>query len=188
MINSVLSFVEKSLNEYIRMRFDLNEDKVIIGNLTTQEGTLAIKDQNKIVLSLVNIQEERMLKGSGKVFSKGSMGESGFSNPPIHLNLYLLFTSYFEQQLFNEGLKFLSLVIGFFQAQNVFNSVDFTEFSFDIEKLVFELENLSFQEQNNLWGSLGCKYIPSVLYKVRMISITENVIQQVGEVIREQNR
>jgi hypothetical protein len=42
-----------------------------------------------------------------------------------------------------------------------------------IEKLVVELHQLNFEQQNNLWAVLGAKYLPSVLYKVRAISIQE---------------
>jgi hypothetical protein len=43
--------------------------------------------------------------------------------------------------------------------------------------------NLSFQEQNNLWGSMGAKYVPSVLYKVRMVTIDEgSIVLEVPEI------
>jgi hypothetical protein len=29
---------------------------------------------------------------------------------------------------------------------------------------------------NNLWGILGSKYLPSVMYKLRMISISEEFV------------
>ncbi len=68
---------------------------------------------------------------------------------------------------------------------NVFTP--FTHPSLDpgIEKLVFELYNLSFEQLNQVWGMLGGKYYPSVLYKMRVISIDEMSIEAEGEPIKE---
>jgi hypothetical protein len=34
-----------------------------------------------------------------------------------------------------------------------------------------ELYSLSLEQQNQLWGSLGAKYLPSAIYKVRLVVI-----------------
>jgi hypothetical protein len=36
------------------------------------------------------------------------------------------------------------------------------------------LVNLSIQEINNVWAILGAKYMPSVVYKMRMVVLQEN--------------
>jgi hypothetical protein len=38
---------------------------------------------------------------------------------------------------------------------------------------------------NHLWGILGGKYVPSVLYKMRVVSIEEEVEDSIGEPIME---
>ena len=40
-----------------------------------------------------------------------------------------------------------------------------------IEKLIVEMISLTFEQQNHMWGTLGAKYLPSVLYKVRMLVV-----------------
>ena len=35
---------------------------------------------------------------------------------------------------------------------------------------MLDMENLNIQDASNLWGMLSGKYLPSVLYKVRMVS------------------
>jgi hypothetical protein len=42
-----------------------------------------------------------------------------------------------------------------------------------IIKLIVELYTLNFEQQNHLWGFLGAKYMPSVMYKARLLSIQE---------------
>jgi hypothetical protein len=32
------------------------------------------------------------------------------------------------------------------------------------------------QEQSNLWSTLGAKYMPSVLYKVRVVTIDQQML------------
>ena len=44
-------------------------------------------------------------------------------------------------------------------------------FPSSIDRLVFDLHNLSFEQLNHLWSVLGGTYVPSVLYKVRLVKI-----------------
>ena len=99
------------------------------------------------------------------------------SNPPIHFNLYLMFASYFSGSNYQEGLKFISQTIGFFQGQNVFTQQNSPGLDRGIEKLVMDIYNLDITELSNLWGVLSGKYLPSVLYKVRMVSVSANAVR-----------
>jgi hypothetical protein len=105
------------------------------------------------------------------------------------MNLFILFSTNFTGQLVKESLKFISVIIGFFQNNNVFTSEEYPDMKND--KLIFEIFNLNFLEQNNLWASMGAKYVPSILYKVRMIVIEEGLIQfeipEVGKVDDDKN-
>ena len=47
-----------------------------------------------------------------------------------------------------------------------------------LEKLSLELLNLSIHEVNNVWSILGAKYMPSIVYKVRMLAVQENWIAE----------
>ena len=41
----------------------------------------------------------------------------------------------------------------------------------DYEKFIFEIVSLKIDQLNQMWSYLGSKYMPSVLYQVRMIPI-----------------
>ena len=41
----------------------------------------------------------------------------------------------------------------------------------NVEKIVVELYTATFEQQNQIWASLSTGYIPSVIYKLRMITI-----------------
>lgn len=92
-------------------------------------------------------------------------------NPEIRLNLFLLFTAHFND--YKTALQFISGLIRFFQRKSVFTRDNSPTMPVGIERLVAELHPLNFEQQNNLWGSLGAKYLPSVMFKLRAVSIQE---------------
>ena len=61
MIDLVVKVVASELNEFFRLKFGIKEDRVIISNLVNQDGSSSVKDENRIILSLVLIQEEKTI-------------------------------------------------------------------------------------------------------------------------------
>lgn len=173
MIFEAVDFITKELNNYIKLKTSVSDEKVILSNIVNQDGSLAFNDDNKITASVVNIHEERIITASQNANNRHSSN----ANPPICLNLYILFSSHFNAGLKSEALKFISIIIGFFQANRVFDSASYPELDDSIDKLIFEMHNLDFQEQNLLWGSLGAKYTPSVLYKARTLIVDEGMVK-----------
>lgn len=165
MIDLVVKIVASELNEFFRLKFGIKEDRVIISNLVNQDGSPSVKDENRIILSLILIQEEKIVSYVNQGVSK-----------PVYLNLYLLFSASFNEKLNTDALKFLTAVISFFQNKHTFNPQNTSNLSEGIDRLTFEITNQSIQEQSNLWSTLGAKYMPSILYKVRVIKIDENML------------
>ena len=168
MIYSVLNTISEKLDFYLKNRFSLGENKVILSNIVNQDGSLAITESDKVVLTLVNIQEETV---SSRLNSNMHMSR------PINLNLYVMCSAYFIDSNYPEALKFLSAVLSFFQSNCVFTHNNTPDLDPNIEKLTFEIVNQDLQNQSHMWGTLGGKYLPSVLYKVRMVSIQEGNIE-----------
>lgn len=167
MIASVLQIVAKELNEFFKLKFGINEERVVISNLVNLDGSAAVEDENRVILSLVLIQEEKM----GAYKASGSISPGGVK--PIAINLFLLFSASFNEKLNIDALKFISAVISFFQSKPVFTPQNSSELTSGMEKLSFEIYNLSISEQSNLWSTIGGKYMPSILYRVRVISVDE---------------
>lgn len=165
MIFSILNSVSESLNQYLQNRFGPGEDKVILSSIVNQDGTVAVTDQDKVIMTLVNVQHE-------KVISRSSSSNNGM-NPPISINLFVLFSAYFSETNYPEALKFLSAVLGFFQANYVMTHANTPDLDPDIDKITFEIVNQDLQAMSFLWGVLGGKYMPSILYKIRMVTIQE---------------
>jgi hypothetical protein len=106
-----------------------------------------------------------------------------YRNPKIFLNLFVLFAVNKADYL--QSLKELSLVIQFFQQKFYFDLSNSPSLDVKIDKLLMELHSLNFEQLNHLWGVLGGKYIPSVLYKMRVVGIEDETIINTAEPILE---
>lgn len=167
MIYSAISHLVNQLNQFLKRSFDLSEDVVVMSNIMEQDGTLAQNVDNKLVMSLINIEKESATSRQG---SAGSHRTTASSYPPLDLNLYVMVAANFNSGNYAESLKFLSNAIAFFQRQPCFDHKTSPDLDKRISKLVLDIENLNIQDLTGLWGVLSGKYQPSILYKVRMVS------------------
>jgi Pvc16 N-terminal domain len=124
------------------------------------------------IISLINVQEEAALKNTSHVERR--LGELKYIEPPVYVNLFLLFA--FDFAAYPTSLTHLSKTIELFQAKRWFGPATQSgpgavPFPATLEKLVFDMVNLNFEELNNLWGVLGGTYLPSAIYKVRLVKI-----------------
>ena len=182
MIHTCLSFLTNELNEYLKVRTGSpTVDRVFLTSVATEGGGVVIPDKS-VGVSLINIEEDRVYKDQ-KSTVINSFGNVERLNPEIKLNLYILISANFQNASqedssddYVEGLKQLSFIISFFQAKNVFtpeNSPKLAEYDPNLKKLVIELYSYSFEQLYNFWSVVGTKYLPSVLYKVRMLTFQE---------------
>ena len=138
---------------------------------------------NKIVLSIVNIEEDKVARNPLNYIKQNN--KILYKNPPIHLNLTLLFSATFNYDL---AIPYLEQILLFFQDKYVFtreNTVAFFKELPELDKLIFELMSLNLEQVNQLWTTLGGHYMPSVVYRLRMIKIDNNAIQSTAEPIKE---
>jgi len=176
MIDSAINHIANKLNQHLMRTFDLSEDAVAISNVIEQDGTVATHVNNKIVASLVNIEKDTTPFRQSQAIESIGTSRAVATNPPIYFNIYILFASCFSGNNYQEGLKFISNTIGYFQSQPVFDHSNSPGLPDDIEKLILDIENLDINDLSNLWGVLSGKYLPSILYKVRMITYDSGVV------------
>ena len=165
MIYAAISAIADAVNANITNRFSLMEDKLIVSNLVNLDGSNAITEPDKIILTLANLQQETITNKS-----KVSTGNN------ISINLFLLFSVCFEEGNYLEGLRYLSSIVSFFQVNRSLTHANTPDLDPDIEKLSFEMVNQDLQNMSYLWGNMGGKYLPSVLYKVRMLTFKDDNI------------
>jgi hypothetical protein len=171
MIDKTLTFLLDELNGFLGGRFQSSENLVVLSGLVNPDGTVPMAIENKLILTLVNAEREAAAVSAG-ANSSGFAGPRTRVSPPLNLNLYVLVSANFGNN-YAEAIKFLSQALAFFQAKPVFTPQGSAAFPGELERLSMELVNLDFSLLNNLWAALGAKYLPSVVYKVRMLSIQE---------------
>lgn len=179
MIDAAISQIAAQLNQFLKRAFDLNEDIVVVSNILEQNGNLALQVNNKIVMFLINIEKDSTPMRRPGMSQVG--GDRTSVRPgPLYLNLYLMVAGHFSGNNYLEALKFLSNSISFFQRRPMFDHQNTPDLDSRIEKLTLEIENLSIHDLSSLWGVLSGKYLPSILYKVRMVAFeAEDVMSQI---------
>jgi hypothetical protein len=176
MINSSILHITNYLNQYLKRTFDLNEDIVALSNIVEQDGTVATNVTNKLVVFLVNIEKDSTPCTLPKrVMIPSDKAVMGY--PPVHLNLYLMFAAHFSGNNYSEALKFLSHTVSFFQRNPVFDHQNTPDLDRRIDQLALDIENLDAKDLSSLWSILSGKYLPSILYKVRMLSFAADDIK-----------
>lgn len=173
MIKEALTILADQLNQYIA------DTVVEIGNVAALDPTADIPFTEKIVLSLVNVAEETALR-NGPDFIIDSQNKVRHQNWPVYINLYLLFScpSKKEEQFYKASLDKLSRVIEFFQGNREFKVGELAlpvelEGRVDLMDMLIamDLHTLNFEQINDLWGSLGGRQFPFVMYKARLLKI-----------------
>ncbi len=191
MMVEAITLIETQLNQYIAQVDGGGPgapDQVVIGNVAQIDRQEVAADlDNHLILGLVNLQEEATLK-NGNTASTTASGAVAYRNVPIHLNLYLLFSANYRN--YGTALKRLAQVIQFFQGKQKFTignspgafpaASAITDF-----QLVIDLVSLRFEEVNHLWGFLGAKAMPFVLYRARLIAITDDRVLEGGGRVRD---
>lgn len=181
MISAAINHVAAHLNQFLRRAYNLSEDIVVVSNILAQDGSIAPHINNKIVVCLANIEKDTVAHRAPK--SASGPARSTVNSTPVFLNLYVLVAANFSGGNYSEALKFISSTISFFQRLPVFDHQVTPDLDQRIEKLILDIENLKTHELSNLWTVLSGRYLPSVLYKVRMIAFdADDIVRQVPSV------
>ena len=184
MIYAAVNQITLELNQFLKRSFARSEDMVVVSNLLEQDGSLAAHIENKIVAFLVNIEKETMAGALPQARAIGG-NRSVLGNAPLHLNLYLMFAAYFSGSNYPEALKSISATMRFFQMNPVLDHQNTPDLDRRIDRLVIDVENLDIQQLSNLWGVLSTRYIPSMLYKVRMVTIDADAVKSELHIINQ---
>ncbi len=165
------------------------EPKLVLGNVSLAFDPPAGDDllAGKAILSLVNVEEDRVAKEQ-KNYTVSDVS-AVYKNPPLYINLYVLFAVNKKTAVkdYEDSLLWLGHIIQFFQYQQVFTPSSHPNLNENIQKIIVDLYSQNFEQVNNLWSTLGGKYLPSVLYKIRQITIDENAIEAEGGLIKQIN-
>ena len=183
MLHETLKFLQEELLRYLAAKLgDTTDPPVVIGNVArAYDADSTVLPPNKIVLSLVNVEEDRVSKQQ-EPFVRTETG-TVYKSPPLYLNLYVLIAA--NRSAYDNSLQMLGHVMQCFQYSNVFTPLTHPTLDARIQRLVVDLFSLNFEQVNHLWSTLGGKYLPSVLYKVRQVTVDEDAVRGTGPLITE---
>lgn len=169
MLDATLKFLADEVNQYLFRRTSSAVISVEPGSLTDDTGKWAVRE-GAIGLALVNVEEERILRSPAP--ERTLRGDSQIvQQPELKLNLQIVFAARHKDYL--HALRYLSHVLTFFQSHAVFTAENYPGLEPGLEKLSVELLSYGPEQLNQLWAYIGTKYLPSVVYRVRMVVLQD---------------
>jgi Pvc16 N-terminal domain len=172
--------------------------EVELSNIATvNDGDDFLLNKSALLLSIVNIEEDKTLRNKSlyKDYVPNSTTVEKFKKPAQHLTFSLLFTSYNKDQAkYSEGLEKLEYVMKYLQNNNVYyydnlNLFEETEISENaaklLNKIILDMITLKSEQLNQMWSYLGSRYMPSVLYTMRLIQIQKEDNLPVDTVVQK---
>ena len=162
MIYEVLQTLTDNLNIYFRTKLKIQEDKAVLSAIVNQDGTIALQSENKVLITLLNIEREPF-----------SASGHNIGRQKLSLNIFVIFCCHFSNSNYSEAIRFLDLIITYFEenytleAQNIYDGNN---------KIKIEIETSNLDKIHNIWAAIGAKYLPSVMYKLRMVVVDSNNI------------
>jgi len=171
MIYEVLQTLTDNLNVYFRTKLKIQEDKAELSAIVNQDGSIALQSENKVLVTLLNIEKEPY-SASGQVIGRQK----------LTLNIFVIFSCYFSNSNYSEAIRFLDLIITYFEenytleAQNIYDGNN---------KIKIEIETNNLEKVQNIWSTIGAKYLPSVIYKLRMIVVDSNSITSFAPAVQK---
>lgn len=183
MIYETLSCFAGELNEFFRVKLRITEDKVVVSAIAKQDGAIAIQAENKLVLTLISLEKEPAGDLSkGDLPNAGSKSFSSFNQSPLFLSMQVLCSAYFENN-YMDGLKLLAMTISFLHQKPVFTAANTPSLDPAIDKLTFDIDAVSIEQQSNIWAMLGARHMPSVLYKIQMLVFDTKTIREYRPIV-----
>lgn len=172
MINEVLTILKDRLNDKKGLE-DILGDIAVVDDIAKHDDDTSGLD-NKVVITLLNVEEESTLKNRSR-YNKVVVSETPtqydmkMESPPAYLNLYVMISAH--RATYANALANIAKVIEVFQKDNVLEYLDPKDERENDFKFRIELHTIPFEQLSYIWGLLGGKVMPSVLYKISVIKI-----------------
>jgi len=184
MISHALTIIMNEFNKHLVDKYGCVDQQIRLGNPAEGFPSAAnngSSERNMLCLAVVNIEEEKTLKNPPNHVNDNTTLRVANNNPLVHLNFLILLSA--THTNYTDALLALSRAIRFFQSNKVFtqNNVDPVSImksgppnqldQLESFKLIMDFYSPTLEEINHLWGTLGGKQYPFVLYKLRMLDL-----------------
>ncbi len=170
MIKDTLQFLKEELNNHFDKKTDGLVNEVVSFMSFADDQAVSFKT-GTITPVIVNLEEEKILRSQQTVVYNDG-GSLSRVNPEIRILLKVLFVSKFGNYL--NSMEYLSEIISYFQSNKVFQREYLNKSGYqNLNKLIIELINLPFSEQNEVWNAMRTHYLPSALYKISLLAFKD---------------
>lgn len=168
MIQKIMTYYAGRLDEYLSRMRRQPEGNAAVG----QPGGTSAEVPNKLLVSLLNVERET----SGGIQPGIERVPGGYARtyPSLLINLTVLVSAVYDERRYVDSLSALSDALRFVQSVPKFD-VDGTFYT-------SELVRVSVQELNNIWTQFGGLYHPSVVCKIRCLTINGGEIASGGRI------
>jgi hypothetical protein len=201
LLSHALTIVVNELEKHLTEAYAPSAGTTLVqlGNIAEGVGNgganPAAPPRDVLVFQMVNIREDRTLRNVPNWRRNDAALTVVYENPPVFLNFHILITA--THTNYANALLMLSRAIRFFQNQKVFDQDDIDPASLtknapsnpldqlETFKLIFDLYSPTMEEVNHLWGTLGGKQYPFVLYTLRLVELQFKAIQAEAGLITE---
>jgi hypothetical protein len=173
MIDIALQYVRAVLDQHFSNLLGQSPGGVVLHGLSNTDSGLPDRKRNKLVITLVKLEYETNRQYSGAQKWNGAQYDR--LNPPLYFNLDILVSANFDD--YTEALRQLTLVIAFFQENLTLDRSSDPAMPEGLGPLKFEIENSASEQTHNLWTALGVSYLPSIVYKIRHVSVHSDQIK-----------
>jgi hypothetical protein len=162
------------LEDFFGGIFKQAEGIVRLGNIGLGDK---LEINNKLVISLLSIERDTAQGITGK-YVRNNVDSFNYNLPAVNVNLNVIFAAVYDNKRYSESLSIISACIMFLQSNPIIELANSQSYT-------IEFMNLSTQELNNIWTSLGGCYYPSVVCKIRKLVFDaeeiKNILPSAGE-------
>ena len=166
MVFEALELMRTELAAYLQPPRDATAAEVALGSIAGVAGA----GPNQVLISLMGVEEDAALR-NGSPSQRPAVGGSGAASPPASLSLLVLIGANFaDNATYPTALKRLARTVQCFQQKPVFTAANApTDGAAAVRlRVAVNLHSPSFEQLSQLWGTLGGKQVPFVLYNLRV--------------------
>lgn len=176
MIGEALRLIVGELDSALQRQATGGGSLAALTNLVDANGAAVPEAAEKIAVFIVSISRENVPTLSPRVLPSGG-GKFAQQQKLLDLSLKIMCAANFSGSTYHEALKRISGTIEFFQRRPLFTPKDTPGLPAGIERLTMEIENIDAADLNHVWTIHGGRYLPSVLYRMRVLSLDAGRIE-----------
>ena len=177
MIDAAMRAISQELDQFVRLQTAGEPGLVLLSPPFDITGLSLPDTAEKLLVFLMQVERQVIPTRAVRQVDTG-LQQIGLAQPPVHLDLCVMVAANFTGTAYAEALRLIGLAVAFFQSRPVLNRFNTPALPASIDQLSLEIENLDVTRLSQIWGINGGHYLPSVLYRVRMVTIDQQRIEQ----------